>query len=77
MAGRADLQCAATEEPTELSGWELVLDCALSEPLSKLFPDDVHRMRPNGIFAAADDNRRNILYTYKTGGNKEKCDSGM
>lgn len=39
LAGHADLQCTAAEE---LSGWELVLDCALSELLSKLFPDDMH-----------------------------------
>lgn len=39
LAGHADLQYTAAEEPWELSGWELVLDCALSELLSKLFPD--------------------------------------
>lgn len=37
-----DLQNTAAEEPWELSGWELVLDCALSELLSKLFPDNMH-----------------------------------
>lgn len=66
LAGRADLQCAAMEEPTELSGWELVLDCALSELLSKLFPDNMHRMRPNSIFEVADDNRNHILHTCTT-----------
>lgn len=42
VAGHADLQCTAAEGPCELSGWELVLDWALSELLSKLFPDNMH-----------------------------------
>lgn len=57
LAGHADLQYAEAEEPWELSGWELVLDCALSELLSKLFPDNMHthikhKMRGNAKKAA-------------------------
>lgn len=41
VAGHADLQNTAGEEPWALSGWEFVPDCALSKLLSKLFPDDM------------------------------------
>lgn len=71
LAGHADLQCTAAEEPTELSGWELVLDCALSELLSKLFPDDAHRMRPNTSFLQREMTNESTFYTQR-GKKKER-----
>lgn len=76
LLGHADLQYTAAEEPWELSGWELVLDCALSELLSKLFPDNMHthtelEQTHTHTFAKRDDNQSYILKA-KT---QKKCHS--